>query len=440
MGFFWALQDAVSVEDDAAIRGYVKLGANGLVDLETLIEDPVESFDRFGEDERDDPKAMYGVTTDGDVLLFNPRLSHESVVFGLKASVRKFQAYSLARNVDYTNLNSLKVRELEIFFPGVERWVDIKISDEKWEHHDDGRLKAFTLQVSSAPRKSVSLTDGRALGVSAYWSVVGPESRRTVYAPVTVVCRSERPVELWDLLSPILRVQDLISLAYDGFVAADGGVVDFDYAKQPPSRAQFWNHFLMFTQPRVVTPKSLTDRPLFLLENIGGVEALDRWVRMTNDHIRLVKPIVNQLRLGFASPELRLMELAAAMEYWCAANRRKPGYEWTAVARERTPSIAIARHLGEPVAKWIGDGDVWGDLFWRRYNQLKHEPTYIVDEGEIDLLAKVGFRLLVAEVLRELSGSAAVVSMYLSSAKISNLGWAVKKTFALSEPQNRTES
>ena len=54
--------------------------------------------------------------------------------------------------------------------------------------------------------------------------------------------------------------------------------------------------------------------PMFWLEQIGGMNGLKRWLELCHEHSRLVKPVVNYLRRGIASPELRLMESAAAMD------------------------------------------------------------------------------------------------------------------------------
>ena len=94
--------------------------------------------------------------------------------------------------------------------------------------------------------------------------------------------------------------------------------------------------------------------------------------------------------------------------------KKKPGYEWAKTTKVNYPSLAIANHIGAGFSRWVGDSTIWADIFWQRYNQFKHEPSFTVDEQEISILASIGFRLLVAEVLAEITGDVQVGATYLS--------------------------
>jgi hypothetical protein len=123
------------------------------------------------------------------------------------------------------------------------------------------------------------------------------------------------------------------------------------------------------------------------------------------------------------------MEAATAMEYWCSAIKKKPGYEWAKTGKGEYPALAIAKHLDEGFSRWVGNAEAWADVFWSRYNQLKHEPSFTVDEGEISVLASIGFRLLAAEVLSEVAGDVKVGALYLRNWRIDSLGGAARKMF-----------
>ncbi|GAA1347811.1 hypothetical protein [Saccharothrix algeriensis] len=429
MGHFWVLDENADPVHEDSISGYVKLGDRGYVEIDTLDEDPFDA-DVEGKLERTRPRAIYGVTVDTPVLLFQvDDAGGTEVLGGAKASVRRYRAYSAAISALGPDLKSISVKEVEIFFPGIEQWAGVQVSEENAEYFDDRRLKGFTLKVENAAEEVVGISDGREVAVSSHWSIAGPRSRRSIFAPVSIICRSESPVELWDLLQPIFRIQELISIAYDGFVVAEGGVIDFDMASKPPTRPPFWNYFLMHVPNGVRVPKSLGEKPMFWLGSLGDASILARWIELCDSHPRLVKPISNFYRRGAATPELRLMEAATAMEYWCSAIKKKPGYEWAKASKGEYPALVIAKHLGEGFSSWVGNAEAWADLFWSRYNKLKHEPSFKVDEGELSFLASIGFRLLVAEVLSEVAGDVKVGALYLRNWRIDSLGGMAKNMF-----------
>ncbi len=424
MGNFWPMEQDLSTPEEST-GGYLRLGPDGTAGLETLVDDPFE----WDIDARSTPYAFFGATTYKPAILLQVHDAGSNIVWGgAKSSVNRYRAYSAALS-SIEGLNSLKVKELEIFFSGVQRWAGVQVSEENSDIREDGRNQGFSLKVTSAPEEVAPLGDGKEIAISSYWSVKGSVAARKIFAPVSIICRSEDPVELWDLLRPILRIQDLISLAYDAFVVSDGGLVIFDCESLPPQSPPFWNHFLMHRPDGVREPKSLNEHPMFWLQKVGGLSGIRKWIELSEHHPRFIKPIVGRFRRGLANPELRLMEAAAAIEYWRNVNKRKAGSDWASNGKNKSSPRAMADHVGEGFSKWVGNSYDWADRFRDRNNQLKHEASYAVDESEVSFLANIASRLLVAEALIQISGDESAGEAYLGSYKINNLGATARRFF-----------
>ena len=254
MGHFWPLDDNGKPINKDSVSGYIQAGKIGLVELKLsmktpwgLIEDSYENLP--------DVKVIYGTTVNGPVFLFQVNDSGGTEALGgAKASVRRYRAYSVAIAALDENVKSTSITEIDVFFPGIERWAGVRVSEEKPDYFKDGRLKGFSLKVEHAPEDIANISQQRQIALSARWSIDGPVSKRRIFAPVSIICRTSSPVDLWKLLEPILRIQELVSLAYDGFVVADGGALDLEFAERPPKRPSFWNYFLMHTPAGVKVP------------------------------------------------------------------------------------------------------------------------------------------------------------------------------------------
>ncbi|RCW44675.1 hypothetical protein DFQ14_104265 [Halopolyspora algeriensis] len=398
IGFFWPIDaNGQRLEADDQ-RGYIHLKEDGRIRLETLDENPILSFARQREDRVDRPDALLGSTASSSVLVLNLFGSRSTVnVGGYRASVRKYSARTLISRVDLENLSSICATGIEGEFFEVERWAQFEPSWEALKRDESGRLRRFSIELEPIIEQDSEIDSNRSLYLSSKWKVTGPSSRRTIYSPVVVGCRSNFPVPFSDLLNPVLAVQNLLSMAYGGFVSAAAGSAFLD-CRTEPRASPFWTTPLMHTPAAVQSPRSMTHVPQFSLDMLGGVSGLANWVKLTDEHSRAVKPIVNQYRFGGYSPELKLMEVAAGIEYWVNASRRN--CQWARVAPK---SLALAEHVGHPFKSWIRYAEKWADIFWRRYGQLKHEPNYEPDIYEISVLADVGVHLLTAELLNFIS-------------------------------------
>lgn len=211
---------------------------------------------------------------------------------------------------------------------------------------------------------------------------------------------SSGPVFPDELVDAVVSIQNLISIAFDTpcTVASGSAVMDGNQVSGP-----LWSSRLMEV-PGTITP---TDArwPIFSLEEIGGAGALARWIDLTKDHPRAVLPVANRLRFGPPSAEVQTLELAAAIEYWVAYNR-KIGRKWARQnARNDNPARALARYVGNPFGAWVGDSDSWSRIFWANNNGLKHNPNFAYSPHELWLMAEAAQRLLTAGLLNRVAPS-----------------------------------
>lgn len=92
------------------------------------------------------------------------------------------------------------------------------------------------------------------------------------------------------LLMPLWRTQELLSLAFDGLVAASVGRARYVLNEELKT---LWDATLMTHEPQVQPSELKT--PSFTLADLGGMSAVRRWVRLCVDHPRAVKPAVGRM-------------------------------------------------------------------------------------------------------------------------------------------------
>jgi hypothetical protein len=197
-------------------------------------------------------------------------------------------------------------------------------------------------------------------------------------------------------LVPLIAVQDLINLAYRGFVPAEHATVEFKYREddQPRKTPRMWNSRLMTVPPGVSRPNSMTEFPLFHLQNIGGVQGVRNWIRLDHEYPRATGPITNVYCYGASGVEVRLIEIALGLEYWTKVhNELRTHVGEAAKANEENLEplpMSVGRHVGSAFADFVGDLYKWSDLFWNTYNNLKHAPNFEYDPYEVQTLGDTG--------------------------------------------------
>jgi hypothetical protein len=199
-----------------------------------------------------------------------------------------------------------------------------------------------------------------------------------------------------------------MSFCYNGFLRAESGLATPDAEGAELDSSQLWDAWLMVPPPGTSTAAN-KDFPLLTLDDIGGLPALRRWVALCTKHLRAVRPVIEPYRQGRASPPLRVLETAAAMEYWVATHRRSA--KWT---REKCCKKGgqgcgwvwpIVQLVGEPFKSWIGDPKEWSHRFWGSYNKLKHEPGFEMDDPSLGVLVDSAAMLLSVALLCRVSGN-----------------------------------
>jgi hypothetical protein len=86
----------------------------------------------------------------------------------------------------------------------------------------------------------------------------------------------------------------------------------------------------------------------------------------------------------------------------------------------------LARHVGKPFEEYVGDIAKWGNRFWGRYGDLKHDSSLKYDANEIYLLAETGRILLACALLNRVAMNKAPARAICQSHRTHNLGAAMR--------------
>ncbi|MEU5675384.1 hypothetical protein ABZ749_34855 [Micromonospora sp. NPDC047753] len=269
------------------------------------------------------PHTLVGRTSSSGIVatgVLRRNVSHNTARH--RVSTATYRATTLMHGLDPGSLTKPGVTEVSIRIPGITNWAGISALTESHTSTDDGRALSYSIEVQAPEDIVLTLNGGRSLAVSAHWESTGPDDRRLIFAPIELSCRSKRPKEYYDLREPLLRIQELVSLAYEGMTIAEGGTVDLVTGHSSSHRAELWDSPLMWRRPGIVSPRSMTEFPLFSLRHLGEAAGLRRWVRIWNTYGQAVRPLVDTLRIGKPSAPVRLMDIAAGIEHWVARHRR----------------------------------------------------------------------------------------------------------------------
>ncbi len=240
-----------------------------------------------------------------------------------------------------------------------------------------------------------------------------------------MTCVATTPTEFTDLLSPILRTQDLVNFAHQGLVPASTGIAEVDVEPDPDEyvdrRPWFWNRSLM--APAQDAPD--TRWPLFHLETIGGVDGLRRWIELEAEHPRAVQTVVGPYRQGFASPEMQLMYSVSGIETWVKSARPA---KW---AQGKLFAQQLALRVGDPFEEFVGDSERWGRAVFREYNALKHDPEHVADHHRIVCFAESARLLLGVALLNDIAGTGEPGSVIFGGGHLWKLGDRVRKEIGM---------
>jgi ApeA N-terminal domain 1 len=318
---------------------------------------------------------------------------------------------------------------------GLERGTATSTSTKPGTTSDD-RPRGYTASTIHVEPLEIQVRRGLKLTLETTWSVEGPDDKRVLSTPLVVKTTSTTPKSWQQHLAPLIAVQDLINLAYQGFVPAGRATVEFQCADDGHQRPtpEMWNSRFMTTSSGVTRPESMTEFPLFNLANIGGVRGVRNWIRLDDDFPRATGPLINAYRFGASGLELRLIEVALGLEYWTRVHSDM-GRAWAQPRRIRKRTweplpMAIGRHVGPAFGEFVGDLAKWSTRFWDTYNKFKHAPSFDYDTNEIRLLGESGALLLLGVLLNRAAGNKTPMRVILQSHRTHMIGYDMRRLLA----------
>lgn len=424
IGFFWLDPDPVRLGREP-LRGFVRRLEDGTLDVECLLEDGLD--DLLSDHEDPLPRAAYGALSEGTVLLTDFSSRQVSRRFGGRASVVRFNARTIVLNVAHENVALDRAVEARLFLPGLASWMGTEALREIRDEDESGRLRGHTVSVSAVPEQSAVLSSGMAMISGAHWEVRPVGELRTLDAPVAIGIRCSRSRRLRELVDPLARVQDLLSIIMGGHVTGTGGRVRFRGDPLPQTHPTFWNSQLMH-RPSNIDAASSRGFPLLDLDDLGGLAGFARWVKLSREHPLVYSALAARYRIGHSLATSALMESAAGVETWVSSHRRS-GSAWASA--DGRHAVALGQRVGKPFREWVG-GDVedWESCFFGTYNALKHEPGRVPNGRTAALLGESGYLLLLASVLDRVAGSKAPSRAIFASLRGLRIGADLREVMA----------
>lgn len=383
--------------------------------------------------ERVVPDAVYGVTEHGGIVAYDIRdVPEGSVLVGTKVAVRSYLARAFAVEVDPSELASPKVVALSAKFFGLARWAGVRGGKLDYTRDSHGRPTELTYTTQRVTPAYERISGGRTIELGVTWTAVLRQfDQFSASTPVTFTVTKSRPGSWYDFIRPVMRFQDLVSLAYDALVPCVGGYVIPHYKRGvDPTKCEMWSGQLMAV-PEGVTRASETEaeHPAFSLACIGGPEGVRRWLSLAERHPRAVGPLTIAQRFGTSTVEVELMNVAVAIEYWVGACKREAAKrpKWTDTKKSNHAEV-LARHVGSEFRDFVGgDEKKWARLFWDRYNALKHDPVFSYDSIELSTLMRGARVLLMCALLNRVACSKEPTRSICQSPEFSGLGLRTRR-------------
>lgn len=418
VGFFWPQKNYKVDISSEPERGYIER-KDRIVEIRTLEEDPLsEFFDMNKSEKMRKPHAVVGSTEKTGVVLANVTGIGSNLVVGAAASVNRFRGQILVCGVDVTTLKSVRFNEIEVFFPGVNRWFGVQPPKVSRKIDKRGRLTQMSIELRSDKPAIIPLTDSSKLTIYNYWSLNGPADSQMIFAPVSIGVRSRKRLELIDLLAPIFQTQNLLNVAYRGFVSANGGRVRPHAMGEHATYYRLWASPVMTKPPHASQATSLTEVPLFSLSQLGGNEALSKWIQLCNDLPRLAGPAANIYRAGTSTIEAQLLTSGATIDYWHGSNKKVKSW----AKSENFQPKAVINSLPPGFDYLVGDIDKWAERFWGYYNAIKHNVSkFNIDLAELYVLAQSAHVLVTLLALNEISTRPQVIKEICESHRLYSL-------------------
>lgn len=428
LGHFWPdLSDGTDL--NRASAGYVRLREGNRFDIETLTTKDVIRLRGPLQDAGPItlPEAIFAATNSAGCIFFDHfGYSASSIIAATRASTQTYRTRAVLAGLNLNNIASANFTRFQVMFPEVIYWSELGGVHEETETDTQGRVQSYKAQLRSANPRVSPKRLGITTALSSKWSASGPRDGRLISNPLTVTTQSDRPKSWRDHIQPIMAVQDLINLAYQGFVPASEGTADIETksGEKHTRSPELWSSRLMVVPKGSERPKKMTEFPVFNLGDIGGIRGVDGWIELDRKFPRATGPLAKIYRIGnLLAIETRLIEVAVAIEYYVGIHRREAA--WASKTNGHY-TMALAKHAGPAFHEFVGDAKKWADLFKETYNSLKHDPRFSYDSGDIATLAQSGEILLQSALMNRIARNKRMTSTICESHRNSNIGQDAK--------------
>lgn len=345
------------------------------------------------------PSAMVGATSNGGVILHNITRIGRNLTWGAsKVSTRKFSASSVTLEPQAVDLTSTKLTEASVHIrrDAILAWAGLDPMKASTRLDRSSRVIGANIALRSTPTLSSRSERGVHLCFEGFWNLDHTQGEIVVDLALEVRAEATRSRVLDELLLPVRSVHELISIAFGELAPSSSGRCRHSGQDE---RAWLWDGRLMARGDVRVRSDGI---PLFDLADLGGIDSVARWVRLNREHPRATAPLVRWIRYGTINPELHLLEVASAIEYWVASHRRSA--RWASKSRKNpNPPTAAARHLGPAFEDVFGDPRAWGKSVWDAYNDLKHNPHTAMSPARVQVLADSAQLVLLSLLLNRVS-------------------------------------
>ncbi len=431
LGHFWTeLSDVYDL--DKSGDGYANLVDDSLFHVRTLRTRQFHRDFAGASDRLPRPDAVYAMTASTRSLFFDIAGVSRNNVMGQAASTQTIRTRGVVVKVPFSVIEDGNFTEVEVRIPEVTGWSGLMGVSEEVQLDAAGLPETWTASTIDVEPLEIEIRRGLKLILTTTWSVEGPDDKRILSTPLVIGTASKTPKPWHQHLIPLIAVQDLINLAYEGFVPAEHGTVQFKCKEdgRPRQTPQMWNSRLMTVPRGVSKPNSMTEFPMFYLAHIGGVRGLRNWIRLDHEYPRATGPITNIYRYGASGAEVRLIEIALGLEYWTKVHRQL-GRAWAVPRKQKKKTeplpMSVGRHVGPTFAEFVGDLDKWSTMFWDTYNSLKHAPTFEYNPSDIVTLGDSGALLLLGALLNRIAGSKRPMEVLCQSHRTEHLKQNVRR-------------
>ncbi|MCY4725398.1 hypothetical protein NYO98_03830 [Nocardioides sp. STR2] len=388
VGFFWPQDDhKVDLRDAIIERGYISQAPDSFVQVRALDEAEVLPGILMPTSSR--PVALFGSTEKSGILVPDLMSAGRTGHFGgSKASVRRYRARSVISAVDLHTARSSNLTSASLVFSEGLDFAALSTLHTKFKSDPHTHLLTeaqFTLKAD--PAANGGKYGSYELILEPDWSTSEDGSTTNLSTGLSITLTVKRPRPFHQFRHLLVGIQDLLNMTYDRFVPAQSGRAVVDGADPSAGRSYLWLQDTMVRPPHGLgVSRRQESTPLFRLADLGGSAGLRRWLRLRDQFSDVAQSISSGHRYGGSRQPSRLLELAAAIEIYVAANR-KAGATWAKKATAPTPAEALARRVGSPFLALVGDYATWGERIQDTYNSVKHDPSFARDPDELRLLS-----------------------------------------------------